>query len=125
MSGIELCRSALSAEGKAPAADAQAAPAPRQQRRISGSFGAAESPVVQMSAESAAALAGDDDLLVPRLVARIAELEHQMYASDLQSKQSADGGLLDRFSSLLKRAQLGIDAAASYMCACPPAVAAC
>lgn len=63
-------------------------------------------------------LAGEEDLLVPRLVARIAELEHALYSSELKL-QSGEGhhgsNIIDRFSSLIKRAQQGLDASVAYL----------
>jgi hypothetical protein len=64
-------------------------------------------------------LAGDEQLLVPRLVARIAELEHQLYSAELRNGEEAGvagTGLLDKFASLLKRAQHSLDASVAYMC---------
>ena len=63
-----------------------------------------------------ALLAGDEELLVPRLVARIAELEHELYAHELkQGGQESRTGLLDKFATLLKRAQNSLDAGVAYM----------
>lgn len=53
---------------------------------------------------------------VPRLVARIAELEEKLYASDSGVRGAAEeGGLLDRFGVLLKKAQQGLDAGIAYV----------
>ena len=56
---------------------------------------------------------------VPRLVARIAELEEKVYASsDGGAPGGSDaeaGGLLDRFGGLLKKAQQGLDAGIAYV----------
>lgn len=62
-----------------------------------------------------ALLAGDEELLVPRLVARIAELESQLYSTQLAGAGEEPGGLLDRFSQLLKKAQQGLDASVSFL----------
>lgn len=53
---------------------------------------------------------------VPRLVARIAELEEKLYAdAGGAGGGAAEGGLLDRFGGLLKRAQQGLDAGIAYV----------
>lgn len=54
---------------------------------------------------------------VPRLVARIAELEEKLYAGSggAAGGAAADGGLLDRFGGLLKRAQQGLDAGIAFV----------
>ena len=53
---------------------------------------------------------------VPRLVARIAELEGELYCSQADgADDSAAGGLLDRFGGLLRKAQAGLDAGISYV----------
>lgn len=54
---------------------------------------------------------------VPRLVARIAELEEKLYSDSAGQPggTAADGGLLDRFGGLLKRAQQGLDASIAYV----------
>lgn len=53
---------------------------------------------------------------VPRLVARIAELEEQLYSSEAGDASLGEaGGLLDRFGGLLKKAQQGLDAGIAYV----------
>lgn len=55
---------------------------------------------------------------VPRLVARIAELEERLYADAGGvgwGDAAAEGGLLDKFGGLLKKAQQGLDAGISYV----------
>lgn len=54
---------------------------------------------------------------VPRLVARIAELEERLYADEAgtAAAAAAEGGLLDRFGGLLKKAQQGLDAGIAYV----------
>jgi hypothetical protein len=53
---------------------------------------------------------------VPRLVARIAELEEKLYASEAGGGgPGEEGGLLDRFGVLLKKAQQGLDAGIAYV----------
>lgn len=54
---------------------------------------------------------------VPRLVARIAELEEKLYSADGGSggDGAEDGGLLDRFGGLLRKAQQGLDAGIAYV----------
>ena len=58
-------------------------------------------------------------LQVPRLVARIAELEGELYCSSkadgADDPSAAAGGLLDRFGGLLRKAQAGLDAGISYV----------
>lgn len=49
-------------------------------------------------------------------MARIAELEEQLYADGGGgASAAADGGLLDRFGGLLKKAQQGLDAGLAYV----------
>lgn len=53
---------------------------------------------------------------VPRLVARIAELEERLYSSEAGDRSlGEDGGLLDRFGGLLRKAQQGLDAGIAYV----------
>lgn len=54
-------------------------------------------------------------LQVPRLVARIAELEEKLYAAEGGGGGVDDGGLLDRFGGLLRKAQQGLDAGIAYV----------
>lgn len=53
---------------------------------------------------------------VPRLVARIAELEERLYTSEGGTEALVEaGGLLDRFGGLLRKAQQGLDAGIAYV----------
>ncbi|PRW21080.1 kinesin KIFC3 isoform X3 isoform B [Chlorella sorokiniana] len=85
------------------------------QRRLSDLLSAVPRASVGSSLDTT--LAADEELLVPRLVARIAELEEKLYSDSAGHTAGAvaDGGLLDRFGGLLKRAQQGIDAGISYV----------
>ena len=64
-----------------------------------------------------AALAGDEELLLPRLVTHIAHLEHQLYSNELRQQAAGDGGggAGSFFAQLLKRAQHGLDAGVAYL----------
>ena len=64
-----------------------------------------------------AAVLADDDLLLPRLVSRIAELEQQLYGTPNETHESreAEAGLLNRFKAALRLAAMGIDASLSFM----------
>lgn len=48
-------------------------------------------------------------------MARIAELEERLYADGEGGGTAAEGGLLDRFGGLLKKAQQGLDAGIAYV----------
>lgn len=50
-------------------------------------------------------------------MARIAELEEKLYSADGGSggDGAEDGGLLDRFGGLLRKAQQGLDAGIAYV----------
>ena len=49
-------------------------------------------------------------------MARIAELEEQLYAGAAGGGGGGDdGGLLDRFGGLLRKAQQGLDASIAYV----------
>ncbi len=51
-------------------------------------------------------------------MARIAELEEKLYSESggpAGGGAAADGGLLDRFGGLLKKAQQGLDAGIAYV----------
>lgn len=48
-------------------------------------------------------------------MARIAELEEQLYAGAAGGGGGDDGGLLDRFGGLLRKAQQGLDASIAYV----------
>ncbi|PSC71702.1 kinesin KIFC3 isoform X4 isoform A [Micractinium conductrix] len=60
-------------------------------------------------------LAADEELLVPRLVARIAELEERLYTGEAGGDAGEAGSLLDRFGGLLKKAQQGLETSIAYV----------
>ncbi|KAI3430807.1 hypothetical protein D9Q98_009218 [Chlorella vulgaris] len=90
-----------------------AASEPIKQRRLSDLLSSVPRSSVLSSADST--LAADEELLVPRLVARIAELEEKLYAAEGGGGGVDDGGLLDRFGGLLRKAQQGLDAGIAYV----------
>ncbi|KDD72628.1 hypothetical protein H632_c3107p0 [Helicosporidium sp. ATCC 50920] len=59
----------------------------------------------------------DDLLLVPRLVARIADLERQLFARQQHDEAAQAGTVSGRALALFKSAQRRIDAGVAYMCA--------
>lgn len=54
---------------------------------------------------------------MPRLVARIAELEERLYVGGeaAEGGAAAEGGLLDRFGGLLRKAQQGLNEGIAYV----------
>lgn len=91
---------------------------PATQRRLSEVLGGGK-PATAVEAVPAAVshTLADADLLVPRLVTRIAELEAQLYGTPScdDSGGSADEGLMGRFMGLLKRAASGLDASFAFV----------
>ncbi|KAL4436364.1 hypothetical protein ABPG77_009926 [Micractinium sp. CCAP 211/92] len=91
-----------------------AAQQPPPSRRLADALASVPRGAIPSSADST--LAADEELLVPRLVARIAELEERLYSSEAGDRfLGEDGGLLDRFGGLLRKAQQGLDAGIAYV----------
>lgn len=57
----------------------------------------------------------EDDMVIPRLVERIAELEARLLASATDTTVATDESLAGRFQSLLQAAAHGVDAGLSYI----------
>ncbi|KAL4420520.1 hypothetical protein ABPG75_010176 [Micractinium tetrahymenae] len=104
-------------KGNDPMASVELQPAAQQlppSRRLADALASVPRGALMSSADCT--LAADEELLVPRLVARIAELEERLYASEAGGASWAEaGGLLDRFGGLLRKAQQGLDAGIAYV----------